>query len=390
MDYVTGFETNKDFFDSFPQFDIRKSVFREKNKKSNISYVDGGVGGIPLAWREDDKTVFIDSSDTHSLIMGATGSKKSRLLVMPTVNILGKAGESMIITDPKAEIYNRTAHNLSENGYRVFVINFRDPSLGDSWNPLKIPYEFYCNYEIDKAYEIVNDVATNLISEAAYNKDPYWDYAASDLFFWLTLILFKFCKDNNLSELVNIDSLLYLRRKFFEDSVEGRLSKDKLIWKYIDEDDIIAASVTGATENAHNTQRNILCTLDTKLRMFAISPTLMDMLSTNTIDMSDIGNKKTAIFLIMPDEKTSYHRLISLFVKQSYECIINEAQSKHGGVMPIRINYVLDEFSSLPTIEDFPAMITAARSRNIRFNLVIQSKHQLLQRYKSETESIVT
>lgn len=100
--------------------------------------------------------------------------------------------------------------------------------------------------------------------------------------------------------------------------------------------------------------------------------------------------------MIMPDEKTSYHKLVSVFVKQSYEYFIYLAQKNlyeeeiRVGHLPIRINYILDEFSSLPTIADFPAMITAARSRNIRFVLFIQSKHQLKQRYGEETDTIVT
>lgn len=90
----------------------------------------------------------------------------------------------------------------------------------------------------------------------------------------------------------------------------------------------------------------------------------------------------------MPDEKTTYHRLISLFVKQSYEYMICQAQKLSSGSFNTRINYILDEFLTLPTIKDFSAMITAARSRNIRFNLCIQSQQQLVYRYREEAETI--
>ena len=120
------------------------------------------------------------------------------------------------------------------------------------------------------------------------------------------------------------------------------------------------------------------------------------MMSTNDFDMNRIGAVPTAVFLIVPDEKTGYHSLVSLFIKQSYEYMIFNAQLEaerdgiHTGVLKNRVNYILDEFSSLPTIRDFPAMVTAARSRNIRFTLIIQSKHQLIQRYRDETETIQT
>lgn len=104
-----------------------------------------------------------------------------------------------------------------------------------------------------------------------------------------------------------------------------------------------------------------------------------------------IMEQPTAIFLIVPDEKTGFHGLVSLFVKQSYEYLVYKAQKTMGNGESIkcRVNYILDEFSSLPTINDFPAMITAARSRNIRFNLFLQSKHQLKLRYKEEADTIM-
>ena len=134
--------------------------------------------------------------------------------------------------------------------------------------------------------------------------------------------------------------------------------------------------------------------LNEKIRSFSIQPNLLRMLSVSEFDMDTLGEKPTAVFLIMPDEKTTYHRLVSLFIKQSYEYTIYSAQKQAGedgfilGKMPVRVNYILDEFSSLPTIKDFPAMISAARSRNIRFNLIMQSKHQLLQRYDQEAWTI--
>ena len=165
---------------------------------------------------------------------------------------------------------------------------------------------------------------------------------------------------------------------------------------YAKTDHIIASSLIGTVETASDTKAGILSVFDQKVRMFSIQPNLMDMLGANDFDLSRIGVEPTAVFLIVPDEKTGYHGLVSLFIKQSYEYMIFDAQSEasrdgfHTSSLKNRVNYILDEFSSLPTIRDFPAMVTAARSRNIRFCLIIQSKHQLLQRYKEETETIQT
>jgi type IV secretion system protein VirD4 len=112
------------------------------------------------------------------------------------------------------------------------------------------------------------------------------------------------------------------------------------------------------------------------------------MLASDDNIIEGVQQTPTAIFLIVPDEKTSYHNLVSLFIKQSYEYFIYSAQNDESASTRLRINYILDEFSSLPTINDFPAMITAARSRDIRFTLFVQSKHQLDLRYKEEAETI--
>lgn len=355
---------------------------------------DNGSVGIPLVWNSNNMTVSVDHTDTHSLVIGPTGSKKSRLIVMPLVRILGSTGESMIIADPKAEIYNRTADYLKQQNYQLFVLNLRSPMHGNRWNPLAIPYDFYSRGEIDKSYEFVNDIAQNLIKSLHSNNDPFWDDSAGSFFFGLVLLLFKYCKDTHLdATYVHMGNVIKLRNALFLNAGRGI---NKTLWNYAKEDDIVTSSLIGTVETANDTRAGILSTFDQKTRMFLLQPNILDMLANNDIDFESIGQKPTAVFLIVPDEKTGYHGLVSLFIKQSYEYLIYKAQTTeendgfHVGTLKNRLNYVLDEFSSLPTINDFPAMVTAARSRNIRFTLVVQSKHQLLQRYKEETETIQT
>ncbi len=386
MEHEARFEQREDFFKSFSKYSLRTEMFFKK--KDDGVPLDGN-GGAPLAWREEDKTIFIDASDSHTLVIGSTGSKKSRLFVMPTVKLLGYAGESIVVTDPKGEIYDRTASDLLKNDYKITVINLRTPREGHSWNPLYIPYIFYCHGQMAKAYEFVNDIGTNLMLAETSVQDPYWDNAASDLFLGLTLLLFHICKENNLPpEMVNISNLLKLRRKMFSEYMKLSDFMNLPIGKYIKNDEIIEASLTGSLGNAEKTQQNIISLFDSKMRVFIIQPELSQMLSRGNPILNSVGQEKTAVFLIMPDEKTSYHKLVSVFIKQSYEYFIYQAQGLPNKKMPVRINYILDEFSSLPTIEDFPSMISAARSRNIRFNLIIQSQHQLEQRYDKEAETI--
>ena len=391
--YSNYFEPVSNLTKSFCQYSLRTSKIMPRTINKEKSWETGQVG-VPLAWNEKDGIVTVDHTDSHTLVIGPTGSKKSRLVAMPLIRILGSAGESMIISDPKAEIYNRTADFLTKQNYRIFVLNLRTPMYGNRWNPLAIPYDFFIKGEIDKAYEFVNDIAENLIHTEKSQSEPFWDNSAGSFFFGLVLLLFKYCKDFKKDrEYVHIGNVIRLRNILFSKS-SG--TKANLLWKYAQTDPIITSSLIGTVETANDTRAGILSTFDQKVRMFAIQPNLLDMISDNNIDFDIISNQPTAIYLILPDEKTGYHGLVSLFIKQSYEYMIFKAQEDavqkgfQVGSLNRRVNYVLDEFSSLPTIRDFPAMITAARSRNIRFTLVIQSKHQLIQRYHEEADTIQT
>lgn len=148
----------------------------------------------------------------------------------------------------------------------------------------------------------------------------------------------------------------------------------------------------GTVTTADVTRQGILSVFDQKMRAFSVQPALLDMLANNSSTYDHITEKPSVVYLILPDEKTGYHNLVSLYVKQSYEYLIYRAQhrSEENEDIGIRVNYILDEFSSLPAISDFPAMITAARSRNIRFNLFLQSKKQLFLRYAEDCDTIMS
>jgi len=352
----------------------------------------GGSGGVPIHYDRQQGRVYVDSSDKHTIIIGSTASKKSRLVAMPTTMILGAAGESMIISDPKAEIYLRTASYLKSKGYIVEVLNLRDPQCGSAWNPLYVPYLMYQEGHIDRAYEFANDIAVNLTNIGKSEKEEFWDNSAGSFLFGLILLLFKYCKEHDEPpESVNIGNIIKLRNLLC--SGNSNAIRNNPMWAYAKNDYFISSTLIGTIETANDTRAGILSTFDQKMRIFNIQPTLSNMLSHNDIDYDNLtGKRPTAVFLILPDEKTGYHNLVSLFVKQSYEYLIFEAQKNIniGNPLGNRVNYILDEFSSLPTITDFPAMITAARSRNIRFNLFLQSKHQLKLRYGEESETIMS
>ncbi len=381
-----NFESKEKLFKEFSHFSVGESdpskIFTHRQRGEY-------VGGVPLAYDAERNLIAIDSSDTHTLIWGSTGSLKTRCVIEPTVKIIGKSGESMVINDPKAEIYSRCAAELKEEGYNIIVINIRDPEYGNSWNPLAIPYRFYLSGDIDSAAEFVNDVAHNLMMEERSTKDPFWDYSASDCLFGLILLLFRYAKDHGLDEsVVNMSSLMKLRQQLFKGSMGPFRPQSSLLWKYASEDELVEARLSGSIYAPNDTRNSILSTFDQKMGTFTIRPSLLDMLANNDIDIGEIGEGKCAVFLVIPDEKSTYNNLVSLFIKQAYEYLIYKAASNDNLKLNCRVNFVLDEFASLPPISSMSTLISAARSRDIRFILAVQGKHQLIKRYDDEAETI--
>lgn len=377
------------------------NVFREglshyNMKKRQIVELGGACewdkkncSGVPLDYDDKSEMIFVDGSDAHTLLIGSTGSKKSRLLAMPMVLTTAAAGEDMVICDPKGEIYLRTAGHLAEKGYQLHVVNLREPDKGDGWNMLTVPYSCYLRGDLDKACEYINDMTINLVPVTA--KDPYWDYSARDMLFGLILLLFRIGCDNDLDEnMINMSSVLRLKEELFSID-DSDVIRRSILWQYAEKDDLIRFRLNGIVICPEKTLSCIISTFDQHMSCFSLQPQIIDLLSESTFNLNDLGFEKTAIYLIMPDEKSTYHRIITIFIKQIYEFLIDSAFKRtEKNRFSVRINFILDEFSSLPMISDFPQMITASRSRNIRFMLVIQSKHQLKQRYQDETDTIMS
>ena len=330
--------------------------------------------GVPLI--NDGKNLWVDDSYYHSLIIGSTGSGKSESVVKPMVNTLAKKGESMVINDPKGELYRYCGDYLRSQDYNIIVLNFREPARGNSWNPLAMPYYYYKNGNKDKAIELIKDIGSNILVDPK-NKDPFWEQTAADYFCALALGLFEDGKEDE----ININSI------FLMDSVgDQRFGSSRYINEYFNMkgEDTAEYVFASATINAPgDTKGGIQSTFRSKLQKFATQENLSEMLSYSDFDMETIGEKKTAIFLIIHDEKTTYHSLLTIFLKQCYEVLIDVAQ-KSGGKLKYRTNFILDEFANMPPVNDIDSMVSAARSRRIRFSFIIQNFSQLNDVYGKE------
>ena len=353
--------------------DIKKAIGIKRITPSDKKFE---AGGIPLIVKEDE--LWVDNGESHTLIVGATGSGKTSCMVQPVVNILAKNGESMIITDPKGEIYRKNYEYLKSQNYNIVVLNFREPQKGNAWNPLTLPYDLYKSGNSDKSNELLRDLAINILSDEKTD-DPFWQNTASDFFTGLAQGLFQ---DVTNTKQINLNSIILMLTVG-----EKRLGASTYMKEYFstkDEKNSAYINASGTVNAPNETQGGIISVFRQKVNIFAMAENLSEMLSYSDFDIMDIGRKKTAVFLVIQDEKKTYHALATIFIKQCYESLIDVAQKNPDGKLKVRTNFILDEFANLPALKDVTTMITAARSRQIRFNLIIQNFAQLNQVYGAE------
>ena len=344
-----------------------------------ISEKDSKAAGAVLI--NNGKDMWVDNSENHTLVIGATGSGKTKSVVDPLVYSLAKAKESMIITDPKGEIYKEHSNMLRDRGYDIIVLNFREPQHGNCWNPLTLPYQLYKAGNTDKATELVDDVALNILKDKKA-QDPFWENSAADYFSGVALGLFEDAKEDE----VNLNSISYVTTVGEEKCPPSNYIKEYFNMKGESSTPYVFASNT--INSPTETKGGILSVFRQKIRLFASREQLSEMLSKSDFNMRDIGKKPTAVFMVIHDEKTTYHALATIFIKQCYETLIDVAQ-ECGGKLPVRTNFILDEFANMPPLKDVTTMVTAARSRQIRFTFIIQNFAQLNDVYgKEDAETI--
>ena len=353
----------------------------EKVKSVELTAEKSDAAGFPLVYDKKKNLVYVDDGESHSLVIGATGSGKTQMVINPLVNILAKKGESMVITDPKGEIYEKNGEMLRALGYDVIVVNFRDPQNGSCWNPYTLPYKYYKEGNQDKANELLNDMAINIATDEKAD-DPFWTNSAADYLTGLSLGMFEDAKEDEISI-----STVNLMMTVGEEKI-GASTYAKEYFKAKDPASPAAINALGTVNAPQDTKNSILSVLKQKIKVFAVTQNLAEMLSRSDFDMETIGQRKTAVFMIIQDEKTTYHALATIFVKQCYESLIAVAQ-KNGGGLPVRTNFLLDEFANMPKFKDITTMITAARSRQIRMTMIIQNFAQLNDVYgKEDAETI--
>ena len=346
------------------------------NDKNNIFNSGGIIVGYEKK-KENENIYYIDDN-IHSLVVGATRSGKTRSIVLQTVGNLGLSGESMIISDPKAEIYHYTSDFLEKLGYNVITLDFKNPSKSTKYNFLQPVIDAVNDEDYRKAEDYAWDITQSLVGNEDTKMEKIWRDGEMSVIAGAIISVVFDNKDNpEFQNLTNVYSFISEMCK----TVGQQMPINKYIENLSPEHP--ASTIFNIARIApEKTRGSFFTSALTTLRLFT-SKSIYGMTCKSDFNIKQAGEQKTVIYIILPDEKTTYYSLASLFVYQNYVSLV-ETADKRGGELKTRVNYILDEFGNFTTIPSFGNMLTVAGGRKIRFNLFLQSFSQLENKYGRE------
>lgn len=305
--------------------------------------------------------------------MDGSGSGKSSSYSIP--NAYQELG-SYVFTDPKGELYDKTAGYLKSKGYEIKVLNLVNPTNSDGYNPL-----MHISSELD-----VDIIANTIIKgqKTDSGSDPYWD----DMAEMLLKALIYYLMATRPPEEQNLGSCAEMVRA--ANANEGNNLLTDLI-NQLPHDHPARTNYKSIEIASDRTYASILSSLQSKLGKFD-SQEIAGVTSTDTINFEDIGRKKTAVYVISSDTHTAYDFLLTIFFSQMIQQLYNFADSKPDGInarLKVPVFFILDEFANIGKIPDFDKKISTSRSRGISFSVILQNLDQLEAVYEKSYETIM-
>lgn len=357
------------------------SRFAEDDEiQPSLKTIDSGAAGVPMLYK--DGKLFVDNEDNHSLIIGPTGCKKSRVVGFSTIASIIDNGESAIINDPKGELYKRTSAKARSRGADVFVINLRNTKYSDSWNPLTQIYNLNAKGYRDEAQGCIDELTTALMSVVKNSNDKYWENTAKAFLSAIIYVYMLSCLSYKYFNLKNILPFC---------SEEHRNSVKDIVLRLKSTSGVATALSSVCDLEAEKTRSCLYGVMQAAISVLTQNEGVLNVLSgIDSFDFTQFGQKQSLLYIIYPDEKQGMDFIVNMIVTQSYQQLLHECTANGTDRLKVRVNYVLDEFSNLVPIERFDNRISESRSKNIRFFLFVQSFQQLKEKYSDLADTIIS
>jgi len=313
------------------------------------------------------------------LVVGGSGAGKTRFYAKPN---LMQAATSYIVCDPKGEILRDTGGLLKSKGYDVRVIDLIHMDKSHCYNPF-----VYLETDND-VQRLVTNLFKNTTPKGSQSQDPFWDQSAM----MLLLALVFYLKKEAPPEEQNFPMVLEMIRagEVREDNDDYMSPLDILFSKLAmrDPNHIAVKYYKAYHSGSGKTLKSIQITLIARLEKFNLS-SLEAITQSDDLELWSVGEKKTAIFAVIPDSDSSFNFLVGILYTQLFQQLYNQADFKHGGRLPVHVHFVMDEFANVALPDDFDKLLATMRSREISVSIIIQNIAQLKALFEKQWESII-
>ena len=313
------------------------------------------------------------------LVCGGSGAGKTRFYCKP--NIM-QANTSFIILDPKGEILRDTGNLLTKKGYEIRVLDLINMDKSHCYNPF-----VYLKNDND-VQKLVTNLFKSTTPKGTQSSDPFWDTAASMLLMALILYLkYEAPEDEQ-----NFEMVLEMLRagEVNEDNDKQDSPLDRLFQRLElkDTNHIALKYYRDYRSGSAKTLKSIQITLSSRLEKFNLED-LAKMTRIDEMELDSIGEKKVALFALIPDNDTSFNFLVSILYTQLFQQLFYTADHKYKGSLPMHVHFCMDEFANVSLPDDFDKILSVMRSRNVSVSIILQNLAQLKALFEKQWESIV-
>lgn len=315
----------------------------------------------------------------NTLVCGGSGAGKTRFYCKPN---LMQANTSFVILDPKGEIVRDVGKLLEAKGYEIKVLDLISMEKSHCYNPF-----VYLQNDND-IQRLVTNLFKSTTPKGSQSNDPFWDTAASMLLLALVFYLhYEAPPDEQNFAMV----MEMLRAGSIEDEDDPRPSPLDQLFNELGEDypDHIALKYYRSYHSGSaKTLKSIQITLAARLEKFNLE-SLASLTSTDELELGTLGEKKTALFALIPDNDTSFNFLVSILYTQLFQQLFYSADHIHGGSLPIPVHFLMDEFANVSLPDDFDKILSVMRSRSVSVSIILQNLAQLKALFEKQWESII-
>ena len=313
------------------------------------------------------------------LVVGGSGSGKTRFYAKPNVM---QANTSFVVLDPKGEILRDTGNLLKANGYEIKVLDLINMHLSHCYNPFA-----YLKDDKD-VLKLVTNLIRNTTPKGSNTNDPFWERSETALLEALILyLLYEAPKEEqNFPMVMEMIAAAEVR----EDDETYQSPLDELFERLeMREPEHLAVKQYNIFKlAAGKTAKSILIGLGVRLEKFNLT-TLAGITTVDEMELSSIGEKKTALFAVIPDNDSSFNFIVGMLYTQLFQSLMYLADYKYGGRLPVHVHFVMDEFANVALPDEFDKLLSTMRSREISVSIILQNLAQLKALFKDTWESIV-